>query len=337
MIMNIIVSFLLFSNALGNVIVENCNDMINAFHMSKFQDVLVQVNPSTTIKCEPLTLFTLNSGNKLTITSSDEIDELVFENVGIDVSGSELVIEVNVLFLESNNALYVDINSSAIFLGDLKFINTRFGEYSNDDYDDYELPNTIYNRGYLIVDGSSEFFRSYGIFNDESGFISMKSVDIIEQSVTGIYNLGKMIINGNSKFVSIYYGGAIFNEGSISFMNGFNVLFNHCMGCILTRGHLEFSGPAVFIESSSYYEGTIVIQSGYMKLSKNSYFLNNISGGEFSEIIFVNRRSQLDYHPESTFFIGSSARKPEEIIEFCPGVYFEESGCAFDNHVQVII
>ena len=331
-IISIIVSFFLFSNTFGDVIVENCNDMINAFFISRFQDVMVQIT-STIIKCEPHTLFTLNSGNKLTITSSsDEIDELVFENVGIEISGSEIVIEVNVLFLESKNALYVDIDSSAIFLRDLKFRNARFEFESKED--DYELLNTIYNRGYLIVDGSSEFFRSYGIFNDESGFISMKSVDIIEQAVTGIYNLGKILINGNSKFVSIYYGGGIFNEGSISFIKGSNVLFNRCIGCILTRGHLEFSGPVVFIESSSSYEGTIVIQSGYMKLSKNSYFFNNISGGEFSEIIFVNRRSQLDYHPESTYFIGSSSRKPEEIIEFCPGVYFEESGC---QNVQVTI
>ena len=264
----------------------------------------------------------------------------------------------------NGGALYIGQGSRVRFFNNFETTNigVRSETAESSDFPDHQNSGgCVWNNGYFRVDGDAHMTgcESSGggegspgpggaIFNNVNGSILFsKGVEIYDVSITddegnsgaGIYNLGKVNIRGNSVFEDLRAeeAGAIYNgEGAIfNFKDGSNVLFNKCRafdgvaGAIVNHGVFKFSGPAVFIESSSDYRASSIYvgNTGVMTLKKDSYFMNSVCSDPKCSPVYVAVNGTLNYKEKSTTFTSSSSRYGEAL---CEGVYFEDGEVCSD-------
>ena len=153
----------------------------------------------------------------------------------------------------------------------------------------------------------------------------------------GFYNLGKVNVKGDSKFSLLRSesGGSIYNgqTGTMNFKKGASVIFSECRsqdgdgGCINNRGYMKFSGPTLFTESNSAYEGGAIYvgDSGVTKFSSDLVFFRSSSGDTTGAPVIVNTGGTFEYKKSKTTFLGTVLKKYVELADFCNGVYFKET------------
>lgn len=259
-------------------------------------------------------------------------------------------------------SLYIGEGSNVVFLND--FSSQDIGVRSQTE-EDSDFPNhqndagVIYNQGYFRVHGFADFERCENsgggegspgkggcVFNGIMGSIlfeggvSMNDVSITDDEGNfgaGFYNLGKVNVRGDSKFslLRAESGGSIYNgpTGIMNFKSGSSILFSECRsqdgdgGCINNRGYMKFSGPVIFSESVSEYEGGAISigDGGITKFSSNLVFFRSSSGDTTGAPVVVNIGGTFEYNISKTVFISTVLKNYVDPKNFCNGVYFKDN------------
>eukprot|EP00752_Nemacystus_decipiens_P009932 g8859.t1 len=269
-----------------------CEDLQDAFELTKTQDVELIVDPSQEITCDTFTTMSMDS-NTLTVIPSYEqcefcsgsvtLNEIRFEVTG----GAKLFWEPRAAFVGTSlqdvngGAVYVGEGSTARFKNDFSTEDVGVASVADGDFASYQLTaGCIYVDGYFVVEGEASFVRCENSGGGESppgpggvmyvgptgsvlfaDTVYMSDVSIIDNegnNGAGIYNEGKVNIRGDATFedLTAESGGAIYNtEGAeFRFKAGASVIFNDCVGS-------DGNGGAVF-------------NLGYLKFSGPALILN---------------------------------------------------------------
>lgn len=358
--------------------IKNCANFTDAVDQTSYGDVTVSMYPFADIECLNHTTFNLTSGNKLTIVSTDDLDNFYgsskFVNVRLNVlNGSSVSIENNVIFRAENEDFrdLPDVNGGALYVGEgseVRFLNDFNTEYigvrsqteeDSDFPDHYNSGGVIFNQGKIVVEGLANFENCENsgggegspgpggcVYNEGvmllKGGVEMNDVSILDDegnNGAGFYNEGTIRVNGDSKFSSMFAetAGAIYNakDALFVFQKGASVVFNECKasdgiaGVIFNDGFMKFTGPALFLEGRSYYQGGAIVigNNGEMKLSKDAIFFNNF-GGDIGAPVYVRTGGVFDFNKKRTSFIGNVAY--DSTVEGCFSIYDENKEECFD-------
>ncbi|CAN0014154.1 unnamed protein product [Scytosiphon promiscuus] len=321
---------------------ESCQDLIDAFELTKTQDVEVVVDQSIDISCANFTTMSMDS-NTLTVLYDSEptcsncrvdLGEIRFEVT----NGAKLFWEPRAFFSGTElrdvdgGAVFVGEGSSVRFYNDLDMADVgvrslTFGE----DFASYQrTAGCVYVDGYFVVDGDALFERSENSGGGESppgpagvmyvgetgsvlfnGEVTMREVSIIDNegnNGAGIYNLGKINIKGNAMFEDLRaeQGGAIFNgEGAeFRFKNGATAVFNDC---------LSFDGV-----------GGSVYNSGYLKFSGPALFLNSNA-----PTLYVSSTGYMRLSTDASVFWGNERSEGSAVLVAAGGRLTGSSKASF--------
>lgn len=262
----------------------------------------------------------------------------------------------------NGGSLYVGEDSNVVFLNDFssRDVGVRSQTEEDSDFPDHQNDaGVVYNQGYFRVHGFSEFERCENsgggegspgkggcVFNGDQGSmlfeggVSMNDVSITDDEGNfgaGFYNLGKVNVRGDSKFslLRAESGGSFYNgpSGIMNFKSKSSVLFTECRsqdgdgGCINNRGYMKFSGPVIFSEGNSEYEGGAISvgDGGTTKFSSDLVFFRSSSGDSTGAPVVVNTGGVFEYKKAKTSFLSTVLKKYVDPEEFCNGVYFKEN------------
>jgi len=355
-------------------VIDSCDDFGKAVESTLNGDVEILMHPFADIECLNFTTFNLTSGNKLTIHSSENLDNYhgssSFVNVRLNVqSGSSLTVENNVLFHTPNRdhedlpdvnggSFVIGEGSEVRFLNDFKtqFIGVRSQTEESSDFANHQNSGgVIYNLGKFVVTGMANFESCEnsgggesspgpgGCVYNEGNMLFKSGVEMSDVSITddegnngaGFYNLGTVRVSGKSRFsrMRAETAGAIYNgEGSrFVFREGVSVLFSECTasdgvaGSIFNSGYMKFTGPTLFLEGRSYYQGGAIVvdDTGFTKLSKDSVFYGSLSGDSGAPV-HVRSGGVFKFWETKTYFIDNFG---DGFDNNCYTVYDENDGC----------
>lgn len=319
-------------------LVETCEELQEAFDLTKTQDVVVQMHPLVEIDCVDITTMSA-SANTLTVESSEDMSDFSgyssLNMIRLEVTnGAKVFWEPNAKFLGAHDqdvdggGLFVGEDSTARFMNNVEMVDFGVRAVLEDgsDYASYvRSGGCVYTDGYFRVDGLATFNNCdvrdgpggalyVGIEGSVlfKGGLDMSDVSIFGESGTngaGIYNEGKVNIKGDAKFDALYArsGGAIYNavDAQFRFRNSATAEFSDCVAndgngsAVFNEGYLKFSGPAEFVDSSS--AATIFISSdGDTVLSENSVFWDTY-GDTTPSAILVASGGELEIPSSVTF------------------------------------
>lgn len=322
--------------------VETCEELQAAFDLTKTQDVVIEMHPFQEIDCGDITTMSMDS-NSLTVESSEDITSFLgnsnLHQVRFEVTnGAKLYWETNAIFYGTDGqdvnggGLFVGEGSTVRFLNDVEMVDFGVRPVLEDgsDYASYVLSGgCVYTDGYFRVDGVATFNNcdvrdgpGGAVYVGVEGSVLFNGgLDVSEISIfgefgtygAGIYNDGKVNIKGDAKFESLAAraGGGIYNaeNAQFRFKNSAKALFIDCTAndstgsAIFNEGYLKFSGPALFVESSS--APTIYVGSeGKTVLSGNSVFWDTYDDST-SPAIYVNTGGELTI-PSSVTFVDAA-------------------------------
>lgn len=355
--------------------IKSCNDFAETIENVNHGDLTVSMYPFADIECLNHTTFNITSGNKLTIVSTENLDNYYgssnFVNVRMNVdNGSSLSIENNVVFHTpdrnhddlpdvNGGSFYVGKNSEVRFLNEFKtqYIGVRSQTVDGSDFPDHQNSGgVIYNSGKFVVEGLAIFENCENsgggegspgpggcVYNDgymlfKNG-VEMSDVSIIDDEGNdgaGFHNKGSVRVSGPSKFSRMFAesAGAIFNEKDSLFIfkKGSSVVFNECKasdgvaGAVFNDGFMKFAGPALFLESRSYYQGGAIVVGKYgeMKLSQDAIFFGNF-GGDSGAPVYVRDGGIFKFNADKASFIDNSGYE-DSTVEECLSIYDESKG-----------
>lgn len=311
--------------------IKSCGDLSDAVDRVNQEDVTVSMYPFADIECMNHTTFNITSGNKLTIVSTDNLDNFYgysnFVNVRLNViNGSSVSIENEVIFESATGDFrdLPDVNGGAIYVGEnseVRFLNSFKSEYigvrSQTEFDS-DFPNhqnsggVIFNAGKFVVEGMATFDHCENsgggegspgpggcVYNEgkmlfKSG-VEMEHVSILDDegnNGAGFYNLGTIRISGDCKFSHMFAETA----GGIYNGKGAKFIFR--------------TGSSVVFDECKASDGFagIVYNDGFMKFAGAALFLNGrsyYSGGA----IVVGKNGVLNLKKDAIFFNNYSGDK----------------------------
>lgn len=257
----------------------------------------------------------------------------------------------------NGGAFYIGEDSEVRFLNEFKtqYIGVRSQTEEDSDFPNHQNSGgVIFNSGKFVVEGLAIFENCENsgggegspgpggcVYND--GFMLFKKgVEMNDVSITddegnhgaGFYNKGSIRVSGPSKFSRMFAesAGAIFNDKDslFVFQKKSSVVFNECKandgvaGAIFNDGFMKFTGPALFLESRSYYQGGAIVigESGEMKFSKDSIFFNNI-GGDTGAPVYVRTGGVFNFNMKKASFIDNSGFEDSTATQ-CFSIYDEK-------------
>lgn len=304
--------------------IQSCENFTDVIHQAAFGDVTVSMYPFADIICPSHTTFNITSGYKLTIVSTDDLDNFHgysnFENVRIHISGgSSLTIENEVIFNSpdrnhenlpdvSGGAFYIEKGSEVRFLNSFKtqYIGVRSQTVEDSDFPDHQNSGgVIFNQGKFVVEGLANFENSEnsgggegspgpgGVVKNEGFMLFKGGVEMNDVSITddegnngaGFHNSGTVRVSGDSKFSRMFAETA----GAIYNAEGGKFIFQ--------------KGASVVFNECKASDGKagVVFNDGFMKFTGPALFLEGRSyytGGA----IVVGSTGELKFSKESIFF-----------------------------------
>ena len=304
-------------------VIESCEDFGNAVLKTMNGDVNMLMNPFADIECRNFTTFNLTSGNKLTISSSENLENYhgssSFSNVRLNVQeGSSLTIENNVIFHspERNHDNLPDLNGGALNIGvgsEVRFLNefkTQYIGVRSQTVEDSDFPDhqnnggVIYNLGKFVVTGEAIFENSENsgggegspgpggaIYNEGNvlfkGGLEVSDVSIIDDEGNNgaIWNSGNVRISGSCKFTRNFAesGGSLYNS------EGGTIIFK--------------KGSSVVFNDVSASDGVggAIFNNGYMRFRGPALFVEGRSYNEGGAIV-VGKTGTMKMSKGTVFF-----------------------------------
>ena len=304
-------------------VIESCEDFGNAIMETMNGDVNILMHPFADIECPNFTTFNLTSGNKLTISSSENLEiyhgSSSFSNVRVNVQGgSVLTIENDVVFHspERDHEDLPDVNGGAFFIGEgseVRFLNEFKTQYigvrsQTDESSDFASHanngGVIYNLGKFVVTGEAIFENSENSGGGESapgpggviynegfmlfkGGLEVSDVSILDDEGNNgaIWNSGTVRISGPCKFTRNFAesGGSIYNS------EGGKIIFN--------------KGSSVVFNDVSASDGVggAIFNNGYMRFRGPALFVEGRSYYEGGAVV-VGKTGSMKMSKNTVFF-----------------------------------
>ena len=309
--------------------IQSCENFTDVIHQTAFGDVTVSMYPFADILCPEFTTFNITSGYKLTIVSTDDLDNFHgysnFENVRIHLSGgSSLTIENEVIFNSpdrnhdnlpdvNGGAFYIEKGSEVRFLNGFKtqYIGVRSQTEESSDFANHENSGgVIYNLGKFVVEGLANFENSENsgggesspgpggvIYNGNEGSMLFKSgIEVSDISILddegnngAIWNSGTIRLSGACKFTRNFAESG----GSLYNTEGGKIIFN--------------KGSSVVFNDVSASDGVggAIFNNGYMKFKGPALFLEGRSYYEGGAIV-VGKTGSMKMSKNTIFFANRS-------------------------------
>ena len=304
--------------------IETCDDFGDSVSQTSYGDVTVSMYPFADILCPNHTTFNMSSGNKLTIVSTDNVENFYgysnFVNVRVNINnGSSLTIENNVLFENPNEdfrglpdvnggILNIGVDSEVRFLNDFKtkYIGVRSQTEESSDFANHQNSGgVVFNQGKLVVEKLSEFEKCENSGGGESspgpggcvyneglilfkGGVKMSDVSILDDegnNGAGIYNTGSVRVSGNSKFTRMFAETA----GAIYNAEGSLFVFQ--------------KGASVLFNECKASDGVagMVFNDGYMKFTGPALFVEGRSYNQGGAIV-IGDTGTMKLSKDAVFF-----------------------------------
>ena len=91
---------------------------------------------------------------------------------------------------------------------------------------------------------------------------------------------------------------------------------------------IKFTGPTLFVESSSEYRGggVLITETGDIKFSNETVFFGTESRDSSQAPIFVESGGVVKYS-KTPLFLANVMQQYGDEISLCSGIFFEEDGC----------